>query len=202
MNELRISSSVLLGFALNFIRMNSCCAWHANPIRRSSPGTRLRTTNDVVESKDEYGQSALASRLAGGVGPTVWSEFGKLASELGDSCINLGQGFPDFRPPAFVIEAATNAIQADCHQYTRPAGHPPLVKLLAERYSAHLERKIDPMTEVAVTVGCSQALYVAMQCLVRPGDEVVLFEPYFDLYLGQVRPWRICFLRSKIFQNK
>ncbi len=43
------------------------------------------------------------------------------------------------------------------------------------------------MAEVAVTVGCSQALYVAMQCLIRPGDEVALIEPFFDLYLGQIR---------------
>ena len=75
----------------------------------------------------------------------------------------------------------------DCHQYTRPAGHPPLVKVLAERYSHHLGREILPMEEVAVTVGCSQALYVTMQCLVRAGDEVVLLEPFFDLYVGQIR---------------
>jgi len=142
---------------------------------------------DVVETSDELGQSALASRLAGGFGPTVWSEFGALASELGDNVINLGQGFPDFEPPAFVRAAAVNAIALDCHQYTRPAGHPPLVQLLAKRYSNHLGRSVDPMKEVAVTVGCSQALYVAMQCLVRPGDEVVLLEPFFDLYVGQIR---------------
>jgi kynurenine--oxoglutarate transaminase/cysteine-S-conjugate beta-lyase/glutamine--phenylpyruvate transaminase len=101
--------------------------------------------------------------------------------------VNLGQGFPDCAPPPFVREAALEAISLDCHQYTRPAGHPPLVKLLASRYSAHLERKIDPMAEVAVTVGCSQALFISMQCLVKPGDEVLLLEPFFDLYVGQIR---------------
>ena len=133
------------------------------------------------------GQSALANRLAGGFGPTVWSEFGALAMELGDSVVNLGQGFPDFAPPAFVREAARLAVESECHQYTRPAGHPPLVSLLAERYSKHLGRVVDAMREVAVTVGCSQALYVTMQCLVRPGDEVILLEPFFDLYIGQIR---------------
>lgn len=130
----------------------------------------------------------MAARLGGRVGPTVWSEFGALASKLGDKVVNLGQGYPDFDPPAFVMEAARQAIESNCHQYTRPAGHPPLVELLAERYSTHLERPIDPMSEVAVTVGCSQALYVAMQSLIRPGagDEVVLLEPFFDLYLGQI----------------
>ena len=100
---------------------------------------------------------------------------------------HLGQGFPDFDPPQFARESALKAIEGNFHQYTRPAGHPPLVKLLANRYSKHLGREIDPMAEVAVTVGCSQALFVSMQCLVRPGDEVVLLEPFFDLYIGQIR---------------
>lgn len=153
-----------------------------------------------VKSVESADQSALAQRLAGGFGPTVWSEFGSLGSELAEKSaagecewgdehglVNLGQGFPDFAPPDFVRMAAVEALSMDCHQYTRPAGHPPLVKVLAERYSHHLGREILPMEEVAVTVGCSQALYVTMQCLVRAGDEVVLLEPFFDLYIGQIR---------------
>ena len=52
------------------------------------------------------------------------------------------------------------------------AGHPPLVEVLAKRYSKHLQRMIEPMTEVAITVGASQALYMTLQALVDPGDEV------------------------------
>ena len=72
-------------------------------------------------------------------------------------------------------------------RYTRPAGHPALAEVLAGRYSVHLDRKIEAMTEVAITVGASQALYLTLQALVDPGDEVVLLEPAFDLYYGQIR---------------
>ena len=59
-------------------------------------------------------------------------------------------------PPAFVTAAAHAAIDGGFNQYTRTAGHAPLVQLLAERYSKHMHRTIDPMKEVAVTVGASQ----------------------------------------------
>ena len=78
-------------------------------------------------------------------------------------------------------------VEMPVHQYTRPAGHPPLVKLLAEQYSGFLNRQIDPMNEVAVTVGASQALYLALSVFSKPGDEVIVFEPFFDLYLKQAK---------------
>ncbi len=111
-------------------------------------------------------------RLGGpAVGPTVWSEFGRMAS-ANSSIANLGQGFPDWLPPKFaldsLVEAAMDGSQSP-HQYTRTAGHPNLVKQLAKRYSTHLNRDIDPMAEVAVTVGASQALYLALQTLIKPG---------------------------------
>ena len=58
--------------------------------------------------------------------------------------------------------------------------------MLAQRYSKHLQRTIDPMSEVATTVGASQALYLTLQALVDPGDEVVLFEPFYPFMLGAV----------------
>ena len=131
------------------------------------------------------GASLAADRLAGTGGATVWSEFGALAAETGAT--NLGQGFPDWQPPDFVVDAAQWALKEGVHQYTRPAGHPPLVEVLGHRYSKHLEREIDPMSEVAITVGASQALYLSLQALLNPGDEVLLPEPAFDLYYGQVK---------------
>jgi kynurenine---oxoglutarate transaminase / cysteine-S-conjugate beta-lyase / glutamine---phenylpyruvate transaminase len=126
--------------------------------------------------------------------PTVWTEFSRLAQEV-DMVANLGQGFPDWLPPQFAIdslvEAATGAGMSNGsspHQYTRPAGHPNLVEQLSRRYSMHLKhRTVDPMAEIAVTVGASQALYLTLQALVRDGDEVILFEPFFDLYFNQVK---------------
>lgn len=126
-----------------------------------------------------------AARLAGTGKPTVWSEFGQLAAETG--ALNLGQGFPDWQPPEFVVEQCMDSLREGFHQYTRPAGHPALVEVLGERYSGHLGRPVDPLKEVAITVGASQALYLTLQALVNPGDEVILLEPAFDLYYGQVR---------------
>lgn len=116
---------------------------------------------------------------------SVWTAFGELASKTG--AYNLGQGFPDWNPPDFVLNSLVKTASTAVHQYTRPAGHPPLVELLAERYSRHLNRQIDPFNEVAVTVGASQALYLALTTFVLPGDEVILFEPFFDLYLKQLK---------------
>jgi kynurenine---oxoglutarate transaminase / cysteine-S-conjugate beta-lyase / glutamine---phenylpyruvate transaminase len=127
-------------------------------------------------------------RLGLSTGPTVWSEFGRIAQEYDP--VNLGQGFPDWLPPKFAVDSLVEAVLDSAqspHQYTRPAGHPNLVKQLARRYSTHMKRDIHAMDEVAVTVGASQALYMSLQTLIKPGDEVVLFEPFFDLYVNQVR---------------
>ena len=128
------------------------------------------------------------ARLGSMTGPTVWSEFGRLSQE--HEVANLGQGFPDWLPPKFavdsLVEAAMDSAQSP-HQYTRTAGHPNLVKQLARRYSTHMKRDVDPMAEVAVTIGASQALYLSLQTLIKPGDEVILFEPFFDLYVNQVK---------------
>lgn len=117
--------------------------------------------------------------------PSVWTVFGDLASKTGAS--NLGQGFPDWSPPPFVLDALQATLLTPNHQYTRPAGHPPLVRLLASAYSSHLNRHVDSMNEVCITVGASQALYLSLISLLKPDDEVVIFEPYFDLYLKQLK---------------
>lgn len=136
-----------------------------------------------------YNGAGQATRRLGKAAPTVWTEFSNLAQEY-ENVVNLGQGFPDWLPPQFateaLVEAAMDTAQSP-HQYTRPAGHPNLVKQLARRYKAHLRREIDAFSEVAVTVGASQALYLCLQTLIQEGDEVILFEPFFDLYVNQVK---------------
>ena len=114
-------------------------------------------------------------RLGSNTGPTVWTEFGRIAQKFDP--VNLGQGFPDWLPPKFAVESLVEAVQDSAqspHQYTRPAGHPNLVKQLAHRYSIHMRQDIDPMNEVAVTVGASQALYLSLQTLINPGASVFL----------------------------
>lgn len=111
----------------------------------------------------------------------VWTTFGDLATKTG-SC-NLGQGFPDWETPSFVLSSLQ---QANKHQYTRPSGYPDLVSLLAHRYSVHLQHSVNPMTEVAITVGASQALYLSLTTMLKEDDEILMFDPHFELYAKQV----------------
>jgi hypothetical protein len=96
----------------------------------------------------EENLSVIAKKLAGRNGPTVWGEFGALAAQT--KGVNLGQGFPNWEPPQFVRDAAMEAILEGSHQYTRSAGHPSLISLLAARYSMHLGRSVQPESEVAL----------------------------------------------------
>jgi aspartate/methionine/tyrosine aminotransferase len=125
-------------------------------------------------------------RLAGSllqVPKTVWNTFSELAVKY--EAVNLGQGFPDWKTPQFVLDALKASTY---HQYARPAGHPPLVEFIAERYSAHLDHPVNPFTQVAITVGASQALYLALQTLLKhEDDEIIMFEPFFELYLKQIK---------------
>jgi aspartate/methionine/tyrosine aminotransferase len=116
--------------------------------------------------------------------PTVWSVFGDLATKTLGS--NLGQGFPDWNPPDFVLDSYRESAYLNCHQYTRPSGHPLLVERLGSRYSNHLNREINGYNEIAITVGASQALFLALTVFLKHNDEVVVFEPFFELYLKQI----------------
>lgn len=147
-----------------------------------------REDDDISTTFARSGIGQAMTRL-GPQRPTVWMEFSRIAQE-NEIKANLGQGFPDWLPPKFavdsLVEAALDSAKSP-HQYTRPAGHPNLVQQLARRYSMHLNKQVDAMTEVAVTVGASQALYLSLQTILQPGDEVILFEPFFDLYVNQVK---------------
>jgi aspartate/methionine/tyrosine aminotransferase len=130
-----------------------------------------------------------SSRLDGLDKPTVWHKFSPLAQEYGS--FNLGQGFPDWDPPDFVIQAMRSATDPkygrNANQYARSYGHMPLAKVLAEDYSQRWKMDIDPATQIATATGVTNVLYCALQGLLEPGDEVLLFEPAFDIYFSQVQ---------------
>ncbi|KAJ8300948.1 hypothetical protein KUTeg_022467 [Tegillarca granosa] len=110
-------------------------------------------------------------------------EFGKLATE--NKALNLGQGFPDFKPPQHVIDEMVSAVTGDNHlmsQYTRSFGHPRLVDVLSNLYSPMIGHKIDPNHEVTISVGAYGVLFCTVQGLINPGDEVIIIEPFFDCY--------------------
>jgi aspartate/methionine/tyrosine aminotransferase len=117
-------------------------------------------------------------------GTTIFAEISALAVECG--AINLGQGFPDFAGPDWIKQAATAAIDADINQYPPYIGIPALREAIAATWAVQGWRTVDPLHEVTVTSGATEALFAATQSLIDPGDEVILFEPYYDAYVPDI----------------
>jgi aspartate/methionine/tyrosine aminotransferase len=116
-----------------------------------------------------------------GFGTSVFTEMSRLANEY--QAVNLGQGFPDFPGPDFVKDAAKDAIDADRNQYAISHGAPRLRAAIARTWNERYGADIDPEREITVTSGATEAIYDAIQAFAGPGDEVVVFEPFYDSYL-------------------
>jgi aspartate/methionine/tyrosine aminotransferase len=117
----------------------------------------------------------------------LWNVFAELTPlAITHYAVNLGQGFPDFPGPDFLIEATKTALDKHITQYTRPQGHLRLVNALSKFYSPLFHRYLEPLTDIAVTVGATEGIYATMQTLIDPGDEVILIEPFYDSYLPDV----------------
>jgi N-succinyldiaminopimelate aminotransferase len=121
----------------------------------------------------------LNSRLQG-LGATIFATMSALAEATGS--VNLGQGFPDYDGPAEVLEAACEAIRAGHNQYPPGRGIKTLRDAIAEHQRHWYGLAFDPASEVLVTAGATEALAASILSLVEVGDEVVLFEPYYDAY--------------------
>ncbi len=98
-----------------------------------------------------------------------------LATQHG--AVNLGQGFPSNPPPAFLLEAARRAI-GTVDQYSPPIGLPVLRQAIAEDLQVDFE-------QVVITAGATEAMHALAEALYGPGDQVLMFEPYFDIYIPQ-----------------
>ncbi len=127
--------------------------------------------------------SYMARRMRG-FGPSVFFEMTALADR--HQAVNLGQGFPDFPCPDFLKQAAVEAIQRDINQYPPSNGRLNLRESIAEKLSSPYGRTVDPATEVTVTHGATEAIFATILGLVDPGDEVLLFEPFYDSYVPSV----------------
>ena len=121
----------------------------------------------------------LSSRLQG-LGTSVFAEMSALADRTG--AINLGQGFPDRDGPAEVADAAVAAIRAGRNQYPPATGIPELRHAIAAHQDRFYGIEVDPDAEVLVTAGATEAITAAILALCETGDEVVVFEPFFDTY--------------------
>lgn len=121
----------------------------------------------------------MASRVAS-FGTSIFAEMTRLATE--HKATNLSQGFPDFDGPEFLKRAAKDAIDSGQNQYARMLGHPALNEAIAARWMHDTGIAIDPHRQVQVTSGCTEALAATFLGLIEPGDEVVMFEPFYDSY--------------------
>jgi len=124
------------------------------------------------------------TRLSG-IPPTIFGEMSALAAATG--AINLGQGFPDEDGPAAVLARAAEALGNGANQYPPPFGIPALRRAVADHQFRHYGIELDPDSQVLVTTGATEAVAAAMLALVEPGDEVVVFEPYYDSYAAMIR---------------
>ena len=128
-------------------------------------------------------RAARGAMLLGGDGnlrPTIFGEMSALAASTG--AINLGQGFPDTSGPIEVLDAARQAIADGVNQYPPGLGQPDLRLAIAEHQKRFHGIALDPDTEVLVTAGATEALAATILALTEPGDEVVVFEPFYDEY--------------------
>jgi aspartate/methionine/tyrosine aminotransferase len=96
--------------------------------------------------------------------------------------INLAQGFPDFPAPEVLKTAAADAIFSDINQYAITWGAKPFRNALAAKYHRHYDLPIDPEREITVVCGSTEGMIASLLAVTNPGDEVVIFEPYYENY--------------------
>ena len=95
---------------------------------------------------------------------------------------NLAQGFPDFESPVAIKEAAIMAIQSGLNQYPVTYGEPELRKAISEKVLAYNGIKCNPETDITVTCGATEAMIATLKAIVNPGDELLVFEPFYENY--------------------
>ena len=122
----------------------------------------------------------LASQKALRFTESVIREMSRLAAK--HSAVNLAQGFPDFPAPTEIKEAAVDALRADINQYAITWGAKPFRDAIAARYAAAYSMNVDPERHLTVTCGSTEAMMSTMLAVVDPGDEVIVFEPFYENY--------------------
>ncbi|PYI33836.1 putative kynurenine aminotransferase [Aspergillus indologenus CBS 114.80] len=118
----------------------------------------------------------------------VWSFVNNAASASPvQPIVNLGQGFFGYNPPQFAIDAAKDALnRADCNQCSPTKGRPILKQAISRIFSSSWHQSINPETEVVITSGASEGLLCAFMAFLKPGDEVIVFEPFFDQFISGI----------------
>ena len=120
------------------------------------------------------------SQRAAGLNESVIREMSRLAIQ--HQAVNLAQGFPDFAAPENLKQAACDAINADINQYSITWGAKPFRDAIAEKYRRHYQLEFDPEREITVVCGATEGMIAALTGVTNPGDEIVVFEPFYENY--------------------
>ena len=118
------------------------------------------------------------------MGTTIFTVMSRLAVECG--AVNLSQGFPDFQAEPVLFDAVHRHMREGRNQYAPMAGVPELRQAIADKVAALYGTRYDVESEVTVTAGATQAIFTAIAAFVRPGDEVIVFEPVYDSYVPAI----------------
>lgn len=127
--------------------------------------------------------NALSSKLPK-VGTTIFTVMSQMAKEF--KAINLSQGFPDFPVSDKLVELTHQAMRNGFNQYPPMQGYMPLREAIAAKTEQLYGARYNPETEVTVTAGATQAIFTAIQALIREEDEVIIFTPAYDCYAPAV----------------
>ena len=110
------------------------------------------------------------------------------ANNLG--AINLSQGFPDFDGPSFVKDYVREALEGPYNQYSPPSGALSLRTSLGSMYKSRYDLGYDVDKEITVMNGATEGLFCSFLALLNPGDEVILFEPFYDIIKSRIKSQR------------
>jgi methionine transaminase len=117
-------------------------------------------------------------------GTTIFSVMSRLATEY--NALNLSQGFPNFEASPELIELVNKYMKKGFNQYALMTGVPELREAIATKIRLQYNVKYNPETDITVTSGATEALYAAITAIIRPGDEVIVFEPAYDSYVPAI----------------
>src|SRR5690606_22716522 len=136
-------------------------------------------SSDVASGSGGAAPGRTAARTHGFT-ESVIREMTRVSNEAG--ALTLAQGFPDFDAPEVLKEAACAAIRADINQYAVTWGAPRLRRALAAKYARGYGIDVDEAREITVTCGATEAMASVLLALIDPGDEVLIFEPFYENY--------------------
>jgi aspartate/methionine/tyrosine aminotransferase len=122
----------------------------------------------------------MISKRVQGFTESVIREMTRVSAQHGG--VNLAQGFPNFPPPRVLVEAAHRALDGDFHQYAITWGARNLREAIAQKFERFYGHRVDPERQVTVCCGSTEAMLSTLLAVLDPGDEIVIFEPFYENY--------------------